>query len=1272
MFRFFTLAILLLVGCIATSFGQVNVTSTGGTVSASYATLKAAFDAVNNGTHTGSIGMTLTANTTETASAVLFASGTGSSLFTDLSIQPSGAIVVSGAIAGHLIDLNGADNVNINGLNASGNSLTFINTSTISSSVIRFFGDATNNTVTNCTLQGSSTIFGVVYFGGGTATGNDNNTVSNCDIGPAGSNNPLYGIYSMGTSAAIDNSNNSVVNNNIFDYFNASSSTSGMNINSGNSGWTITGNKLFQTANRTYTSASTHYGINITSGSGYTISDNTIGFANAGGTGTTNMMGLTSGSLGGTFPSAYTVGGAANATKYIAINCAFTSGGAVSSIQNNTIAGFALYTSSSTSSTYGIFCGIGVSGGNVNIGTISGNKIGTSDASIYTACTSSGGAIAGIYVTSSNTVNIQNNVLQNLDAMGTSATTSGSINGINTEGAGGTFLVSGNTIGSTNNPSLRLGNLLSGTNLSNVGTTFSTASGTSLFQGIRNAQTGSVTIGTLTAPNIIRNVYLNSTGTLALFRGIYVSAGTATVTYNSISNITAPSGGTSYSSGGLAGIGILCGGSTNPNISNNTISGLNLTNTGTSGYTLAGIVLTSAVSSATISKNNISGLSNASTSTSATAPGTATGIFIREGGGAITTIDNNMISLGNGQTTNTTFMGIWAQYNTSTATALKIYYNTINIEGTVTAGAQPSMCLNRGDLSTTANAVFTIDAKNNIFNNTRSGGTGKQYAIANSYGATTSSTTGWGAGASNYNVLNSNASTIGYWSGDKTFSGWQASGSCDANSLSGVAISFVNTSSGDLHMNMGTNGTLIESAGTTIAGFTTDFDNDTRPGPASSVNGGATAPDPGADEFDGAPFLYKTFYVDMSTAQGFLPGTDQVYLTGTITGWIQPGDPGSILMTQQGTSLIYSATILVSPGYYEYKYFKNAGWAGGEWNGGTNRTVTITSTNTINDTWGGFINWANLQWPDFGVIFTGGSYNVYAQVFMDHDLTSAPGATYGLQAWIGYSTSNTDPSTWTNWVPAPFFGQSGSNDEFMADLGQILNSPGIYYYASRFQYGNMPYVYGGYNSGFWDGTTNVNGQLVINLPERTLNVHFLLEGLYDGAGLMRKAQNGAGDQFSGNVADQVTIELHDATDYTTIYYTVTNVNLTTDGTATISVPAGFAGSYYITVKHRNSIETTTANPVYFTGTTVEYSFNTASAAFGNNMLQSGGYSLIYGGDVNGDGLVDSSDMNAVDNDVTAFATGYLATDVNGDGLVDSSDMNLIDNNSSGFVSKVTP
>ncbi|MFY7899001.1 MAG: hypothetical protein ACOVNY_02380, partial [Chitinophagaceae bacterium] len=143
---------------------QISVTATTGTTGpTAYSTLKGAFDAINAGTHTGVITISVTGNSTETASAVLNASGNGSASYTSITISPSGgaARTISGAItAGSpMVDLNGADNVLIDGLNTGGNSLTISNTtvsSTSGTSTIRFQTDATNNTITRCTVLGSA------------------------------------------------------------------------------------------------------------------------------------------------------------------------------------------------------------------------------------------------------------------------------------------------------------------------------------------------------------------------------------------------------------------------------------------------------------------------------------------------------------------------------------------------------------------------------------------------------------------------------------------------------------------------------------------------------------------------------------------------------------------------------------------------------------------------------------------------------------------------------------------------------------------------------------------------------------------------------------------------------------------------------------------------------------------------------------------------------------------------------------------------------------
>ena len=72
--------------------------------------------------------------------------------------------------------------------------------------------------------------------------------------------------------------------------------------------------------------------------------------------------------------------------------------------------------------------------------------------------------------------------------------------------------------------------------------------------------------------------------------------------------------------------------------------------------------------------------------------------------------------------------------------------------------------------------------------------------------------------------------------------------------------------------------------------------------------------------------------------------------------------------------------------------------------------------------------------------------------------------------------------------------------------------------------------------------------------------------------------------------------------------------------------------------------------------------------FGENLKSSGDrYYLIFGADVNQDGIVDTGDMNDVDNGSASIMIGYNVPDVNGDGLVDTSDMNMVDNNSAAIV-----
>jgi hypothetical protein len=97
-----------------------------------------------------------------------------------------------------------------------------------------------------------------------------------------------------------------------------------------------------------------------------------------------------------------------------------------------------------------------------------------------------------------------------------------------------------------------------------------------------------------------------------------------------------------------------------------------------------------------------------------------------------------------------------------------------------------------------------------------------------------------------------------------------------------------------------------------------------------------------------------TFNVDMTApidAGTFVAGTDVVYVTGDFVGWNEPGKGNSVLMADVDADKVYSATIAMAlnHGAILYKYFQNAGWDGGEWDGDPNRTLTIADVDYVVD-----------------------------------------------------------------------------------------------------------------------------------------------------------------------------------------------------------------------------------------------------------------------------------------------------------------------------------
>jgi PKD repeat protein len=187
-----------------------------------------------------------------------------------------------------------------------------------------------------------------------------------------------------------------------------------------------------------------------------------------------------------------------------------------------------------------------------------------------------------------------------------------------------------------------------------------------------------------------------------------------------------------------------------------------------------------------------------------------------------------------------------------------------------------------------------------------------------------------------------------------------------------------------------------------------------------------------------------------------------------------------------------------------------------------------------------------------------------------------------------------------------------------------------------------------------DYTVNVQGANLLT----NLHLKAFLQGLYNGSGTMRQAYDASGPHFGTGIADQVTVELHNALNYGTIANTFPNVNISTTGNVVLDgINTITTGSYYITIRHRNSIAITTASPVSIAGGTVNYDFSTSSSqAFGNNLLNINGTYIIYSGDVNQDGHINAADMTVVDSEANIFKVGYENCDINGDAVVDFTDM----------------
>ncbi|MCX6231013.1 MAG: T9SS type A sorting domain-containing protein [Bacteroidetes bacterium] len=679
------LLFLFIVVIAKVSFGQVTITGSNGQDGTSYTSLTntgGAFAALNAIDQSGkTIIITITADLSSETGINALTGAAG--MWTSLTIKPSGARTVSASVAGALINLSGAKYVTIDGLNTGSNSLAITNTNTgTTASAIQFIADASNNLINNCSVTAvpASAACGVVFFSTGIVSGNDNNTISNCNInGNGGANNA---IISTGSSAAIENSNNTISNCNIYDFFNATAAVKGIALTFSN-GWNITGNSFYQTASRSVTAVYNFINIGTTSTIGFNITNNYFGGSGpqAGG----GVCSITS----------------TNELRGIVVNT--SSSATYNSFQGNVFKNFSFTTSLSSSNAQALFQ---INSGNLNIGDVSPNIFGDTTITGSIILTYPGTpSVSAINLSNAATgigiVNCQNNIVSGINLIGSSGAVLKGINAafINAVTAG-SYTITGNLIGSRT--------IANSFNSNTTGTVYG------IYLALNNTAFTHI---------ISNNTLANISANTGILYGIATpsSTGNFTISANKIYSLSTNSVSTLNTLVGINYTSSATGGAT---ISNNLMYDLSVNGVTTAATQLFGIYYSGPTSGTNvISGNNIFACKMVTSSSSAL----LYGLYLTTGNSSIY---NNIINLGvdfqgNSLTYGYSIRGIYEISGINT-----FYFNTVRICGIGVTGTTSSTY---GYYS----ALTTPILKNNIFVNDRSGGaTGFHYAIRVASGAT--------------------------------------------------------------------------------------------------------------------------------------------------------------------------------------------------------------------------------------------------------------------------------------------------------------------------------------------------------------------------------------------------------------------------------------------------------------------------------------------------------------------------------------------------------
>jgi lysophospholipase L1-like esterase len=196
----------------------------------------------------------------------------------------------------------------------------------------------------------------------------------------------------------------------------------------------------------------------------------------------------------------------------------------------------------------------------------------------------------------------------------------------------------------------------------------------------------------------------------------------------------------------------------------------------------------------------------------------------------------------------------------------------------------------------------------------------------------------------------------------------------------------------------------------------------------------------------------------------------------------------------------------------------------------------------------------------------------------------------------------------------------------------------------------------------------------------TITVKAILEGYYNSStSQMNSVLYNFNQITDSTVVDYISIDIWHPDDLVESIPTYSiNTLINKNGIATISLPSNLSGGYYyISIKHKNSLETWSANTVRLvSGSTYDFSNNLSKAySNGNNVpmkyISSNKYAL-FSGDVNQDGTINATDLQQTENNSKNLQYGYLKNDMNGDGVIDIYDLQIIENNKLLFLNKARP